>query len=621
MVKRYLDIKPLAEVQGIVSRSFGCVPSVERVPLEKCAGRVTASPVIARYSVPEIHLAAMDGIAVKSGDTTGADVQHPVTLNRAVRVNTGNIVPAEYDAVIMIEDVWIENEQYVIRKAVPPWQHIRPAGEDIGESEMVLASRHVIRPHETGALAAYGIENVDVLSVRIGIIPTGSELVDHHTRPAPGQIVESNTLMASAILTAAGAQCTRYPIVKDEPDLISDAIKKALKENEIVVVSAGSSAGTRDYTADVIAELGEVLVHGIAIKPGKPAIIGCVGKKPVIGMPGYPLSALTLLREIVLPMLGRYGLNPPVTDTLPGQLTTMLHKDIGTEEFVLCAAGKVGSRWVLSPLSRGASVQMSAVRANAYIRIPPGVEGLEKGKPVTATLMVPRAEAEQALLITGSHDPVLDYLGDLLKYRNIDLHSTNVGSMGGIISLVNDECHAAPMHLLADDGSYNIPYIEKHMPGQEIVLVCVAERQQGIISRDGLGFDDLVHHTYVNRQKGAGTRLLLDFELRKRGIDPRNIKGYDREVTTHLAVALAVKSGEADAGMGVFSAAKALNLRFMPVGTERYELAIRASHMADPKVKALVETIESQKFKAVLERLGGYDTKETGVQRTLPQSR
>lgn len=618
MVKRYLDIKPLSEVQEIISRAFPFIPSVERVPLEHCRGRVTASPVIARYSVPEIHLAAMDGIAVKSDDTKGADVQHPVTLTQAIRVNTGNIVPPEYDAVIMIEDVWTENDHYVIRKAVPPWQHIRPAGEDIGESEMVLPSRHRIRPHETGALAAYGIEQVDVLSVKVGIIPTGSELVDYHTRPAPGQIVESNTLMASAILTEAGAQCTRYQILKDEPELIRKTITKALAENDMVIISAGSSAGTRDYTADVIAELGEVLVHGIAIKPGKPAIIGRVGDKPVIGMPGYPLSALTLLREIIVPMLGRYGMNHQVPETLKGQLTTTLHKDIGTEEFVLCAAGNIGNRWVFSPLSRGASVQMSAVRANAFIRIPPGVEGLEKGEPVTATLMVPQEEASQALLVTGSHDPVLDYLGDFLKHKNIDLHSNNVGSMGGIISLKNNECHAAPMHLLANDGSYNIPYLEKHMPGEKIVLICVAERQQGVISRDGLGFDDLVNHTYVNRQKGAGTRLLLDFELRQRAINPQDIRGYDREVTTHLAVALAVKSGEADAGMGVFSAAKALNLCFVPVATERYELAIRTSLMEDPKIHSLVETIESPEFKATLEQLGGYDTKETGVRRTLP---
>lgn len=617
-MKRYLEITSLEEAQSVVCRSFCCTPLVERVPIERCSGRITAAPVIARYSVPEIHLAAMDGIAVRSTDTAGAGEQHPVTLTRAVRVNTGNIVPAEYDAVVMIEDVWVEREQYVIRKAVPPWQHIRPAGEDIGESEMVLPSRHTIRPHEIGALAAYGIANVDVLAVRVGLIPTGSELVDHHVRPAPGQIVESNTLMASAVLTAAGARCTRYPIVKDDPGLIRTALATALKENEIVIVSAGSSAGTRDYTADVIAELGEVLVHGIAIKPGKPAIIGRVGEKPVIGMPGYPLSALTVLREIVFPLLRCYGLDPPAPETLEGYLTTTLHKDIGTGEFVLCAAGMVGNRWVLSPLSRGASVQMSAVRANAYISLLPCSEGMDKGEPVTATLMVPRPRADRALLVTGSHDPALDYLADLLRYHNVDLHSTNVGSQGGIIALMNHECHAAPMHLLAKDGSFNVPYLQKYLPGQGLVLVCVAERQQGIISRDGLGFDDLVHHTYVNRQKGAGTRILLDFELSKRGIDPLDIRGYEREVTTHLAVALAVKSGEADAGMGVFSAAQALHLRFVPVATERYELAIRTELMADPRVRALVEAIGSPAFKAVLERLGGYDTKETGVQRTLP---
>lgn len=618
MVNRYLHVASLEDALSILKHSFSCTPSVEQVPVEQSTGRTTAAPVIARYSVPPIHLAAMDGIAVKSADTWDATDQCPKIIQDYVRVNTGNIIPNGYDAVVMIENVWIHNEQYLIRSAVPPWQHIRPAGEDIGETEMILPSRHRIRPHETGALASYGIQKVGVISVKVGLIPTGSELVDSHMRPGPGQIVESNTLMAAAVLIAAGAQCTRYPIVKDEPELIRNAIEKAFKDNEIVIVSAGSSAGTRDYTADVIAELGEVLVHGIAIKPGKPGIIGRVGGKPVIGMPGYPLSALTILREIVLPLLVEYGLSPVIPETIVGQLTTTLHKDIGTEEFVLCAAGRVGGRWVLSPLSRGASVQMSAVRANAYLRIPPGIEGMEKGEPVTATLTVPRADAGQALLVTGSHDPALDYLADQLRFRDVDLHSTNVGSMGGIIALMNDECHAAPMHLLAKDGSFNVSYLEKYMPGQEIVLVCVAERQQGVISRDGFGFDDLVHHTYVNRQNGAGTRILLDFELQKRGIDPLDIRGYDREVTTHLAVALAVKSGEADAGMGVFSAAKALNLRFVPVATERYELAIRASHMTDPRVKALAETISSPGFKAVLERLGGYDTKETGVQRTLP---
>jgi len=407
-------------------------------------------------------------------------------------------------------------------------------------------------------------------------------------------------------------------MVKDNPADIRKTLQQALRENDIVIISAGSSAGTKDFTADVIAELGEVLVHGIAIKPGKPAIIGRIDAKPVIGMPGYPLSALTVLRELVTPLVHVFGLPVPSHGTVDARLTVSVSKDIGSDEFILCSLGQVGDRWVLTPLSRGAGVQMSAVRSNANLKIPAGVEGYEAGKMVPASLTVSRAEAEKALLITGSHDPLIDYLADLLQKKEIGLHSTHVGSMGGIFSLKKNECHAAPMHLLAENGDYNIPYLEKYLPGEDIILLCVAERQQGIVSRTGIGFDDLARHSFINRQRGSGTRMLLDHELQLRGISYDALQGYEREVTTHLAVALAVKTGEADAGMCVYSAAKALGLPFKTVATERYEIAIRREHLDDPRVAELCVAVTSPPFKEIMDRLGGYDTRETGVRRVLP---
>jgi putative molybdopterin biosynthesis protein len=611
-------VTSLTDTLSLLRTKFACTPTREMVPLLKSVGRISAEPIFARYSVPEVHLAAMDGIAVESKETQGASEQHPVTLSQAVRVNTGNVVPSGYDAVIIIEDVYVDHGRFTIRKAAPPWQHIRPAGEDIGESEMALPSHHLIRPSDLGALAAYGITEVPVLTVRIGLIPTGSELVPHGDLPAPGQVIESNTVMAEAILGTLGARCTRYPMVKDDPARIRKALQHAVEENDLVIISAGSSAGTKDFTAEVIADLGEVLVHGIAIKPGKPAIIGRIDKKPVIGMPGYPLSALTVLREIVTPLLHQFGLPVASFGTIEGCFTVSISKDIGSDEFVLCSLGRVGDRWVLSPLSRGAGVQMSAVRSNAYLKIPAGFEGYEAGTRVTARLTVSQADAERALLFTGSHDPLVDYLADLLSQKEVELHSTHVGSMGGILALKKNECHAAPMHLLAEDGDYNIPYLKKYLPGEDVVLICVTERQQGIISKDGIGFDALSSHTFVNRQRGSGTRMLLDHLLRKNRIDQSKILGYEREVTTHLAVALAVKSGEADAGMGVYSAAKALGLRFIPVASERYEIAIRREYIEDPRVSELCNTLVSPAFKEILDRLGGYDTQDTGVRRLLP---
>jgi len=408
MVKRYLNVISLDDALSVLSREFSCKPATIQVSLEEASGRITAGPVFARYSVPEIHLSAMDGIAVVSADTRGASEQHPVALPRAARVNTGNVVPPEFDAVIMIEDVWENDGKYTVRKTAAPWQHVRPAGEDLAESEMVMPSAHRIRAHEIGALATYGITHPEVIAVRVGLVPTGSELVPAGIHPKPGQVVESNTAMAKAILDEAGASCTRYPFVEDQPEKIKKAISKAIKENDIVIVSAGSSAGTKDYTADVVAELGEVLVHGVAIKPGKPVIIGKINDKPVFGLPGYPLSALTVLREVILPFLRNYGLIVPAPQVIRACITSAVPKEIGSDEFILCTLGRVGDRWVISPQSKGAGVQMSAVRANAYIRVIRASEGFDAGAEVDARLMVTAAEAQKALLITGSHDPVID---------------------------------------------------------------------------------------------------------------------------------------------------------------------------------------------------------------------
>ncbi|MCX6701031.1 MAG: molybdopterin biosynthesis protein [Methanomicrobiales archaeon] len=618
MVTRYLKLITLEEARTLIRTSFPHTISHTRVPIEEAVGRITAKPLFAKYSVPAVHLSAMDGIAVRSTDTHTAGEQHPVVLGDVKRVNTGNVVPAPYDAVIMIEDVTIDGDRFTIRKAAARWQHVRSAGEDIAESEMALPSMHRVRPHEVGALAAYGVTDIEVVSLRVGFIPTGSELVFHGAHPAPGQVVESNTVMAAAWLETLGVTCTRYPITPDDPERIRQMIERGAEENDLVIVSAGSSAGTRDFTAETIRELGVLLAHGVAMKPGKPVIIGKVEGTPVIGMPGYPLAALTVIREIVIPLLANYGITAPAKETLNARLTTSLHSEVGTDEFVLLSVGKIGGQYVATPQSRGAGVQMSAVRANAYLRIPRNLEGYEAGSEVPVTLMVTRVQADSALLITGSHDPSIDYLADMLQKRGVEVHSTHAGSMGGLMALLKGDCHAAPMHLLCESGEYNTCYLQKYLPGEDLVILTVAGREQGIVSKDGIGIDDLKGRQFINRQKGSGTRILLDYELKKRGIDPSSIPGYDREVTTHIAVGLAVKTGEADAGMCVYSAAKSLGLKFVPVGNERYEIVTRKEHLSDPRVAVLFETVSSPEFISTLDRLGGYDTSETGHRHQLP---
>jgi putative molybdopterin biosynthesis protein len=618
MVTRYLRLITLEEARSLIRTSFPHTINHISLPLEETVGRITARPIFAKYSVPEVHLSAMDGIAVRSIDTHTASEQHPVVIPDGRRVNTGNVVPAPYDAVIMIEDVKIDGDRFTIRKAASPWQHVRPAGEDIAESEMALPSMHRIRPHEIGALAAYGVTDIDVVSLRVGLIPTGSELVFHGAHPAPGQVVESNTVMAAAWLETLGVSCTHYPITPDEPEKIRKILERGVEENDLVIVSAGSSAGTRDYTAEIISEMGVLLAHGVAMKPGKPVIIGKVEGTPVIGMPGYPLSAITVIREIIIPLLANYGITAPAKETINARLTSTLHSEVGTDEFVLLSVGKIGNHYVATPQSRGAGVQMSAVRANASLRIPRNLEGLEAGSEVPVTLMVTRAQADSALLVTGSHDPSIDFLADLLQKRGIEIHSTHAGSMGGLMALMKGDCHVAPMHLLCDSGDYNTCYLEKYLPGEKLVILSVAGREQGIVSKDGIGIEDLKGRQFINRQKGSGTRVLLDYELNKRGINPVLIPGYDREVTTHIAVGLAVKTGEADAGMCVYSVAKTLGLKFELVGNEQYEIVTREENLSDPRVATLFETVSSHEFIGTLNRLGGYDTSVTGHRRQLP---
>jgi putative molybdopterin biosynthesis protein len=620
MVKRYFSLVSLDQAQLKIGETFSFVPQTTIVPLSKASGRITAEPAFARSSVPPVHLSAMDGIAVRSVDTRGAHEQRPVTLPDAVRLNTGNVVPEGYDAVVMIEDVEITDDgAFVIRKATAPWQHIRPVGEDIAESEMIIPSNHRIRAHEIGALAAYGITEVRVKELRVGLIPTGSELVRAGVRPLPGQVVESNMQMAAAYLNELGATPCQYDIVPDDREAIREAIRRGVRENDMLIISAGSSKGTRDYTAEIIGDLGELLIHGVAIKPAKPVIVGIIEGKPVIGMPGYPLAAFTILREVIRPMMERYGLQPGTPDHLQVHLATTLDSAAGTDEFVLLTVGNVRGRWVAVPQSRGAGVQMSAVRANAYLRIPASREGVMAGEEVTALLSVPRRAAEESLLVTGSHDPALDFLADYMTGDGVLMHSTHVGSMGGILALKQGACHAAPMHLLGENGEYNIPYLQRYLPNEDLSLICVAEREQGVISRDGIGFDDLTDVRIINRQRGSGTRVLFDHLLRQQGIDAGSITGYEYEATTHLAVALAISAGECDAGIGVYSAAKALGLAFEPIGTERYEMVCPAQELKEnERVATLFRTIASDRFAECLKSLGGYRTDETGTIRTVP---
>jgi len=617
MVKRYLELRSLAEALTLLKTSFDPPRRTERVPLMQAAGRVAAVPIFAKYSVPEVNISAMDGIAVRSRDTLGASNRNPVILEHCKRVNTGNIIPPEFDAVVMIEDVWEAGSHYQIRRAAVPWQHVRPAGEDIKENKLVIPRGHLIRPFDIGALATYGFTSIEALAVNIGIIPTGSELVPLGVRPGPGQVVESNTVMAQVFLSQTGARCTRLPIVPDDPDLIREALRKAVQENDLVLISAGSSAGTRDFTEGVIRSLGELIFHGVAVKPGKPVMLGKVDGKPVLGLPGYPLAAQTVLREFAAPLLESWGFAPAPKYPVMARLAQPLTSDPGFDELVPLFVGRIGKTLYGMPHGKGAGVQMATVKANGYTHIPAPVEGYEAGTEHEVFLTTDPGSIERTFFFTGTLDPALEELANLAHDKGLFIHATNPGNTAGFLALGSNTCHAAPLVLPAQPLSNGYPALLKSLAIEDLIFIHIAGIEMGIASRDGLGIADLSHARFINTRRDTPSRTVLDNLLAAEGIDPSTVNGYRQEVHGPPAVAAAIRNGFADAGICTSGIASASGLHFVPVSREDYELAMRQEIFSDPRIALLLDLIRSPAYRTILKKSGGYTISRTGMVRCL----
>lgn len=601
----------------------------EEVPLDACLGRVTAAPVFARRSSPHYPAAAMDGVAVRAAETAGAAETTPVTLarERGIPVNTGEALPAGCDAVVMIEYVREVEAGWELRAAVTPWENVRPVGEDLVVSEVILPEGHLIRPVDLGALVAGGALSVPVRRrPKVAFLPTGTELVDLVAEPErelePGQIVEYNSRVIAGLVAEWGGEPLRRDPVPDEPEKLKTAILAALATADCLVVNAGSSAGSRDYTVHLLEELGRVVVHGVALKPGRPAILAVVGGKPVLGLPGYPVTAVLVAEVFLRPLLAALlGTAPQAPPLAAARLTRRLTSPPGVEEFVRVRLGEVGGGLIASPIARGAGLITTLVRADGVVRIPRLSQGFPAGAEVQVELRRELAAIRQTILLAGSHDPLLDLLGSLLAHFHPGrgLAVAPLGSLGGLLALARGEAHLAGSHLLDEaTGEYNLPYVRQHLP-EPAVLINLVYRQQGFLVRPGnpqgiREWADLTRPevSFINRQRGSGTRILTDLELQRRGLDPVAIAGYDREEYTHTGLAAAVKSGTADVGLGLYSAARALELDFVPVAEERYDLVIPEREWGTERLSALLEVVASPEFKAAAAAMGGYDTRQTG---------
>lgn len=626
-----------ARLRGALAAANVRNDDVENVPLDEALDRVTARTVFARLSSPHYHACAMDGFAVRASATRGVSETAPLLLRidaDAHVVDTGDPLPCGTDAVIMSEDVEPrDNGAIAIRAAVAPWTHVRPIGEDVVATEAVVPNRRRLGPADLGALAAAGIGAVPVVRLpRIAIITTGDELVEPDVeRPARGAIVDSNGVLLAAAVRSYGGVPVRFPRVPDERALLESAVVRAMDACDVVVVNAGSSAGRDDYTSTVFAQLGDVLVHGVAIRPGHPLVLALGAphddrRIPLLGIPGYPVSAAICADLFLRPLIERLAHREPADATmLDVTLTRKLFSPLGEDEFVRVVAARVGERIVAIPLRRGAGAITSLSRANAIVTISRFTEGAHPGTVVSARALRGTGAIERTLLAVGSHDVAIDLLTGVLADRGLDLVSANVGSIAGLVALASGSTHFAGTHVLdAVTGSYNDVAVRRYVPGDRIALVRFARREQGLIVARGnpLGLTSIAdvarrRARYVNRQKDAGTRMLLDALLASDGLSPADIDGYERIEFTHLAVAALVADGSADCGLGILAAARALDCDFVPVASEPYELALRASALDDPRFETVIDTMRDASLRGSIEALGGYDASCAGEVRIV----
>ncbi|HEX2301646.1 MAG TPA: molybdopterin biosynthesis protein [Pseudonocardiaceae bacterium] len=604
----------------------------ERLGLAEALGRVTAEPVWALRSSPAFDSAGMDGIAVLAAATVGASETAPVTLTDFDVVDTGDPLPPGRDAVVMREHVHRVGEdgagaEFVA--AAPPYQHVRSIGEDVAAGELLLPQGHRLRAVDVAAVAAAGVTEVVVRRRPVvAVLPTGDEIRPLGSELGPGEIPDTNSLMLAGQPRQHGCEVLALPIAPDDPEVIAAAVRTAAQRADLVLLIAGSSAGRGDHTAAVVAQVGTLAVHGVAVRPGHPVVLGTAGTTPVLGVPGYPVSAALTFEIFAAPLLAALqGTTTTARSSIRARLARKLPSPLGMDDWVRVRLGRVGGRVVATPLPRGAGALTSLVRADGLLVVPAGLEGHHAGTEVEVQLLRGPAEIERTIVAIGSHDLVLDLAAAALRATDpgVTLASSNVGSLGGLVALRDGLCHVAGSHLLdPETGEYTLPYLPRVLgasPAEaDIAVVRLVHREQGLIVAPGnpLGLrdlDDLARPglRYVNRQRGAGTRVLLDHGLRRRGMAVGDVAGYEREEHTHLAVAAADAAGRADAGLGLLAAARAFGLDFVPVTQEPYDLVLTREAHDSELLAPLWALLAEQKFRDSVEALSGYSCAETGV--------
>jgi putative molybdopterin biosynthesis protein len=635
MVKKYLNKISLTDaLKKLKERFKDFRTESEKIKTVDAEGRVTVNAVMAKRSAPDFYAAAMDGIAVEAQKTSGASERAPIQLeigSEAQAVDTGDPIPEQFNAVIKIEEVnQTDENHYIVEKAVPPWNHIRSIGESTVKGNLLVTASHKLSDYDLAALLEAGVTEIEVYQKPlITIIPTGDELVNASENPKIGELVEFNSQMVKAALKKWGAEIRVTEIIADQKELIEKAFVESVKESDMVIVLSGSSAGRGDYTIDILKKQGKILFHGVNIMPGKPIIAATVKGIPVFGLPGYPLSAWLdnhlFIRELIYLLQADEA---PEFNQIEAEVKRKVPSEIGLEEFLrVNLISEANNKFTAVPLKRGSSAMESMLKADGIMRIAENKEGFHPGDKAPVILLKEENKIKNNLLLIGSHDLSLDLIRNEIRKRNykFDLKLQTVGSMAGLTALRRGESHLAGAHLLdPENGEYNISYLKRFFKGQKLLLVNLVYREQGLYLKKGnpkniKNINDLTktNINYINRQRGSGTRVLFDFLLSQNEIEPDQISGYEKEEYTHIAAAAAVGRGSADAALGIRAAAEVMDVDFLPLAEEKYDLIIKEENLDDPRINKLIELINEKEIKSEIEKLGGYNCKKTGEIRKL----
>ena len=634
MVAKYSEHIELLTALEMLKKEFGgpAEKKTEKKNISDVLGCILTEDITAHRNVPHYAASAVDGYAVDASSTIGASQATPVSMKPSQYrwMNTGTDVPHWANAVLMVEDSSMVGDDLLIFRSLTPSANVRPLGEDVMAGQIIAREGDPVTPALISLFLCAGIEKVPVFKKpRTLYIPTGDEVIPRgkwlsDPKPKSGTVAESNSLFIEASFREWGFDVDVSPVVPDDPALLKEKVSYGVDNYDVVLVGAGSAKGRRDHTLEVFEALGKVIFRWIRMKPGRPAMAAEIMGKPVICLPGFPMSTTVVLWSIVYPLLNFLSARDEDPDhmikealgcreTWKTKLLVQHSSPAGIEEWLRVKTARVGETTYSWALTSGASVLWALAEADGMALLPASALECEKGTDVTVW-MKRKVDLDRRILFQGSDDPAIQLLVTPIRRRGGDLVSRAVGSMGGLAALSRGECHMAAAHLLDDtDGTYNDSFIERFADGSKWERILVFYRTQGIIVQKGNPkkintFKDLCagDNVFSNRQPGAGTRVLFDHLLKKTGRSPSEIKGYEQQCTTHMEAANRVYTGLADATLGIKSAADALGLDFIPLAEEPYELVIPSVYMEHPAVKALIDSLGDREWRETVEAMGGY---------------